>query len=419
MQKLNLKGLKVIAICLAALLTICIAILLYRSPNPLEITEVENVDAINNNERIIHHSGDIYCYTRVSGKDNTQYMLLKLPIGFDENDNREVIETHNTSLDNLTLDGYKNKIFYRNGSTYFFDTVTNSIKEFCKGEIQFMIEPNYFVMLQDGNLYKGTYYATNYVVSSLEKLAEGDFIKVGEDNKRMYYYSSTGKNNIIVVGLDKKTLNIIIYDNIETLKYNLDDVIVTDNYLFEIYGTESEKHIKRISKKQNKEGQYLAEELKIDKLDVIEFVDARYTKPLIGNQSFDDVYFYGSTIISPGDYYANKVLDTKMYKYDSKLNKVSKYSGKLNELSTDRYSITCSDKGCRLLFDGKELTKVPTTIADLNSVTKKEVKEINIIEDYIYYEIALANVSGDVDVIFAQAPRNGGESRRINIPKDN
>lgn len=416
MQNLNIKVLKVIAICLTALMVICMAILLDRSPKRTEQVEIEVVEAINNRERIIHHSGDLYCYTVVPSEDTIQYALLKLPVNFDKNSTRKIIQKYVGAFDEFNLDVYKNKIFFQNGATHYFDTITGEVKKFCDGELQFMLEPSSFVMLKDGNLYKGSYYATNYVVNSLEKIAEGNFINVGEDSKRVYYYS-IGKTNSIVIGLDKETLNIIVYDNIETVNKVLNDVLITDSYLFEIYGTNSEKYIKRISKKRIKDGTYPSEELKIEPLEIVEFVDMKYTKPLLGNESFDDVYFYGSKVINKGDYYSSDELETKLYRYDAKNNEVKEYAGKLNELSLNRYSVISGDEGCVLRFDGKDMTKIPTSTNDFKDIVAMSVADVNIIEEYLYYEAKITKISGEVEIILARVPISGGESERINVPR--
>ena len=94
MQNLNIKTLKVIAICLTALIVICMAILLDRSPKRTEQVEIEVVEAINNRERIIHHSGDLYCYTVIPSEDSIQYALLKLPVNFDKNSTRKIIQKY-------------------------------------------------------------------------------------------------------------------------------------------------------------------------------------------------------------------------------------------------------------------------------------------------------------------------------------
>ena len=145
MQNINLKTLKVIAICLTALIVICIAILFDMSPKRTEQVEIEIVEAINNRERLIHHSGDIYCYTMIPSE---QYALLKLPIDFDENSTRKIVQKYVGAFDDFDLDVYKNKIFFQNGATYYFDTITEKIKKFCDGKIQFMLEPTFFVVLK-------------------------------------------------------------------------------------------------------------------------------------------------------------------------------------------------------------------------------------------------------------------------------
>ena len=209
-----------------------------------------------------------------------------------------------------------------------------------------MIEPNFFVMLQDGDLYKGRYYESTLAVNRFEKLAEGNFIKAGEDTKRMYYYSSTGNNNTIIVGLDKETLNIIMYDRLDTARESVDDMIVTDNYLYVIYGNDEGKKIKKISKQMNSNNEYPGELLQIGTFNKVEFIAQKYTEPLNSKSVFDDIYFYGSVIINPGDNYTPATYDTKMYKYDVNLNKVEEYNGKLNERFTAHYSITSGDDGC-------------------------------------------------------------------------
>lgn len=419
MPKLSLKALNVIAICLTALIVIFIAIFVSDSPEAPKTVEVENVEAMNNRERIIYHSGDIYCYTTVPTEQNLQYMLLRLPINYSDSSNREIIENFGGALGDTTLDVYKNKIFYKKGATYTYDIVNNEIDKFCEGEVQFMIEPNFFVMLQDGDLFKGRYYENTMAVNRFEKLAEGNFVRAGEDSKRMYYYSSTGNNNTIVVGLDKETLNIIIFDRIDTVGKTLDDMIVTDNYIYIVYGNDEAKQVKKISKQINSNGEYPSEILQIDKLNIIEFIEEKYTKPLNSDAVFDDVYLYGSVLIQPGDYYTSPVYDTKIYKYDSKTNKVSEYTGQLNERFAAHYSITSGDDGCTLYYQEKELTKIPTTLTTFADIIKMEVLEINIIEDYIYYEVKLTDATYKTDIIFARVSRDGGESQRINITKKN
>ena len=418
MQKLNMKALKVIAICLTAFIVILMAVLVTSSPKELTVVEVENVDAMNNKERIIYHSGDIYCYTTVPSNNTLEYMLLRLPVDFTESSDREVIENFGGALNDMMLDVYKNKLFYKKGATYMYDIVENRLDKFCDGEIQFMIEPNYFVMLEDGNLFKGRYYENTLKVNRFEKLADGSFIRAGEDSQRMYYYSTTGTNNTIIVGLDKETLNIIIFDRLDTSKQKLDNLFVTDNYLFALYGDNTEKFIKKISKKSNEQGEYSSELLKIDVFNKVEFIDEKYTRPLEkSNQIFDDVYFYGYVMTDPGDYYTAPTYDVKMYKYDNKMNKVSEYTGQLNERFATHYSITSGDDGCTLYYHEKELTKIPSNLTDFSDVHKMEVMEINIIEDYIYYEVKITTASQKTDIIFARVLRDGGESHRINITK--
>lgn len=416
MQNLNLKSLKIIAICLTSLIVICIAVVFDRSPKKYVVPEIEIIEALNNREKIIHHSGEIYCYTTIPSVAGVQHVLLTLPIEFKKTDARHIIEKYAGALENAKLEVYNNKIFFNKGLTQYYDINQKQIGKFCDGELQFMVEPNYFIVLKDGNLYKGRYYPTNYVINHIEMIAEGNFVKCGEDTKRMYYYSE-GKTNTLVVGLDKKTLNIIIYDNLKNLEQKLDDVMVTDNYLFEVYEADSEKKIKKISKKPDGKDQYPSEELKLQHFDVIELVDLKYTKPIETNKAFDDVYFYGSVIEIPGDYYTADTLNTKMYKYDAEKDKVFEYIGNLNERSTERYSIVSGDAGCFLYFDGKEITQIPTIITDLSDVSNMQVLNIEIIANYLYYEVQLSKSSGEVDIILAQVQKNGGESERINLPQ--
>ena len=417
MSNLNVKTLKIVAICIASLIALLMIMLLSRSPKAPEVVEIENVDAMNNRERIIYHSGDMYCYTTVPTNDVLQYMLIRMPIDFNDNSNREIIENFGGPITDTTLDVYKNKLFYKKGATYMYDIVENRIDKFCDGEIQFMLEPNFFVMLEKGNLFKGRYYENTLQVNKFEKLAEGNFIRVGEDSKRMYYYAEAGSSDTIIVGLDKETLNIIIFDHLDTGKQKLDNVFVTDSYLFVLYGDSNEKQIKKISKVMNKDGAYESELLKIDKFNKIEFVEDKYSRPLDSNTVFDDIYFYGMVTIDPGDYYTSPTYDSKLYKYDSKTNKVSEYTGSLNERFKAQYSMTSGDDACTLYYQGEEITKVPTKLSDLSDATKMEILEIDIIEDYIYYEVKIAKSTGVSDIIFARVKRGGGESQRINITK--
>ena len=118
-----------------------------------------------------------------------------------------------------------------------------------------------------------------------------------------------------------------------------------------------------------------------------------------------------------GDYYSSDELETKLYRYDAKNNEVKEYAGKLNELSLNRYSVISGDEGCVLRFDGKDMTKIPTSTNDFKDIVAMSVADVNIIEEYLYYEAKITKISGEVEIILARVPISGGESERINVPR--
>ena len=100
-----------------------------------------------------------------------------------------------------------------------------------------------------------------------------------------------------------------------------------------------------------------------------------------------------------------------------KKNEVKEFDGKLNELSLERYSIASGDDSCVLRLDGNDITQIPISANDVKDVKVASVSEINIIEGYLYYEVRITKLSGDIEIVLARVPKSGGESERINIPR--
>ena len=434
MPDFDVKLLKKIAIIIVAVLCIILFIV-----GKLTIPEKEKeeviIEAANNGERIVHYDGNIYCAVKTKENEKINNVIIRLPLEFDDSTQREVIKTLSTVAENVKLNFFENKLIYNSPNTYIYDLQKNKEMLFCEGELQFMIEPNGYVMLQNGDLYKATYYPTTYMANALEKIAIGDFVKQGEDEEKVYYSSVTGQSNTIIVSLDKETLGVTTLDNINTRKQKIEQIQVTDDYVYAFISSNSGCNIRRISKKVDKEGNAVVEEIPLDKFDKFEKIDTQYVKPLDSKKNkkkdrFNDLYFYGSKLVEAGERYGkDDQFDTKMYKYSFADNTVSEYTGVLNELYTGSYSGDFNGTIAQLYYGDIKITEIDTGIQNLNDIV---ITDIEIVSDgktnYLYYEIRVSEIDSFIeettkeetkivknsDIILARTLLEGGPSQRIN-----
>lgn len=434
MPDFDVKLLKKIAIIIVAVLCIILFIV-----GKLTIPEKEKeeviIEAANNGERIVHYDGNIYCAVKTKENEKINNVIIRLPLEFDDSTQREVIKTLSTVSENVKLNFFENKLIYNSPNTYIYDLQKNKEMLFCEGELQFMIEPNGYVMLQNGDLYKATYYPTTYMANALEKIAIGDFVKQGEDEEKVYYSSVTGQSNTIIVSLDKETLGVTTLDNINTRKQKIEQIQVTDDYVYAFISSNSGCNIRRISKKVDKEGNAVVEEIPLDKFDKFEKIDTQYVKPLDSKKNkkkdrFNDLYFYGSKLVEAGERYGiDDQFDTKMYKYSFADNTVSEYTGVLNELYTGSYLGDFNGTIAQLYYGDTKITEIDTGIQNLNDIV---ITDIEIVSDgktnYLYYEIRVSEIDSFIeettkeetkivknsDIILARTLLEGGPSQRIN-----
>lgn len=438
MQNLDVGILKKIAILIATLL-ILIIIIVANLNKPPKIEEVEILDAVNNGGRVVHYSGDLYCASHIMENGVLRNYLIRLPIDFNDNTPRDFFQKINGSPLDSNLTFFENKLFYKDSKVYLYDLQKNKASMFCEGELQFMLEPNAFVMLQNGDLYKGKYYETTYMPNEFEKIATGNFIRRGEDEENVYYSSSSGTSNTIIVALNKEDLSIITLDDINTRKQVVEDVEVTDDYVYAFVSGDAERYIKKISKELDKNGDADITKILLDKFDKIEVIDSQYTKSLnLGEKSkknkkenFNDLYFYGSVIDELGERYGKATTYiTKLYKYSFKDDTITEYNGVLNELHTKSYSGDINGSIAEIYYGDKKLTEIETGVSNLKNIV---INDINIVEHdkkyYLYYEIIVNEVEKVIDeetkkeseivkiadIILARTLLEGGPSQRINI----
>ena len=435
MLEMDMKMLKKLAIIIVAVLCL-ILFIVGRLTIPEKEEEEKIIEALNNGERIVHYDGNVYCSIKLKEKEKINNVLIRFPIDFDDSTPREALKSLSTSADNVKLRFFENKLLYNSPNTYVYDLQKNKEMLFCEGELQFMFEPNGYVMLQNGDLYKATYYPTTYMANALEKIAVGDFVKQGEDEEKVYYSSITGQSNTIIVSLDKETLGMTTLDNINTRKQKIEQIQVTDDYVYAFITSDTECYIKRISKKLDRAGNAEIETIPLNKFDKIEKIETKYAKSLDTTKNkkkdrFNDVYFYGSTIIEAGQRYGKEDLyDTKMYKYSSADNTITEYTGVLNQLYIGSYSGDFNGTVAELYYGDRKITEIDTKVPNLNDVV---VTDIQIISDgkidYLYYEIRVSEIDSIIeettkeetkivknsDIILARTLLEGGPSQRINI----
>lgn len=426
MPKFDLKILKVLSIIIVAILIILFIVIAYYTSAPKEKKE-KILDALNNGESVVYYKDNIYSATKIWQNGKMTNALLRTPIDSESNESTEILTTFATSLDDIKLWFFENKLFYDYSKVYIYDFDKRKSDMFCEGELQFMLEPNAFVMLQNGNIYKCTYYPSTYMAKTIEQVAIGDFIRIGEDDDKVYYYSTSGTSNTIIVALDKESLRMITLDNINTRKQTVEKVVSTDDYIYAFISGDTQ-YIKQISKKLNKNETADTKKIEIEKFDEIEVIDSKYTKTLnLGSNQkkkdrFNDIYFYSKVILVEGAKFGSSTeYETKLYKYSAKENKVEEYTGGFNELYLGSYSAVANGSFAELYYGDRKITEIETGYSNLNNVA---VTDINIIqigdENYLFYEIRVDNMntedgtSKDADVILARTLFEGGKSVRIN-----
>ena len=79
LENLDQKKLKIIAGVIATLLVLVVIFIGMTAEKPHEEGEEVISEIYNDNEKIVHHSGDIYCYTSVFRNNRWANVLLKLP----------------------------------------------------------------------------------------------------------------------------------------------------------------------------------------------------------------------------------------------------------------------------------------------------------------------------------------------------
>lgn len=419
MENLNQKTLKIIAGVIIFFIVAIVIFLGVTAEKPLE--EEEGIaEIMNNNEKVVHHSGDIYCYTRILKENRWVNVLLKLPIDFNSTTPRMIVQEFSTNVKDVELNFENNKLFYTpDVNTYIYNITGNRIDRFCEGELQFLYAPNSYVTLCDGNLYKGDYYTQTYLTKKIKKLTEGSFNKFDEDENRVYYSTQAGSNTI-VVALDKSTLNIILIDNFETKKQQLEDVLVTDNYIYELIRDGDGLFVKKVSNKLKNENERIEYEiLPIENAEYIEFIDSMYSReiePLNNNSASigDDLYFYICDVEEDVDADMTEyiIVSKAVYKYDEAQNKVDAYNDDaFNELWLDNYSLVLNDSNVELYHKNKFITSIETDITE--NVTLG-MNSVNVIGDYLYYEFQISN-GNNRDIVLARTLKTGGESQRINL----
>lgn len=412
------KTLKIIAsLIIISLITIIVLVGVTAEKPQKEEKEVIS-EIINNNEKVVHHSGDVYSYTNIFRNNRWSNVLLKLPIDFNDKSTRMIIQEFSVFSENITLNFENNRLFYMYGpDTYMYNIIQNRIDRFCEGELQFLCEGNSFVTLFDGNLYKGEYYPATYFAKSFKKLTDGSFKKFDEDENRVYYSSSTGASNTLVVALDKTTLNIILIDNFKTNKQELQDIMVTDNYVYELIKGNDGQYIRKVSKEMKEENEDIEFEiLPIENAEYVELIDSMYVRALNSTDDSiirDDLYFFIADVeaITNDNLIDYKILNKTVYKYDESKNKVDLYTGIFNELWIDNYYLVQDGKTVSLYNKNNYITSIETQIA---AASELELVNVNVIGDYLYYEFEIKNENVS-EIVFARTLRKGGESQRINI----
>ncbi|MBQ9280493.1 MAG: hypothetical protein IJ215_05595 [Clostridia bacterium] len=384
MINVNRKLLIIIATVISIMLIILLVIVSRRA-EPIVPRENEKFQRVENNDSsILHYNGKIYYIDNFYEEGKNYYKLASLPINFDNN-----IET--SGLKPVTLISFGNvqpskilKIdqdilfYFISGNTYYYSITENIYEKFCDGQLQYLDSENLtYITLYNGNLYRGKYYESTLATREMKMLTSSAMNRKYEDDENIYYYVSM--NNALLLGFNKNDFILSTYDTIDTTRSELLEVFSTDKYVLVIVETGDKQYLERINK-QTKEKEVFP--LK-DLYDEITFVKNAEKK----RSTINDFYLFAtkSEILEDG----TETVKAEKYVYTDSKNSLTIYEGMVPGDSIENYTLTADDNTITLFKDDKKITSITYAMPEVENI---KLENIEIIGDYLYYEIRLDNI---------------------------
>lgn len=417
MEKLSREKLIRLAIIIAVLMVMLIifANLFYKKETTTdkEVQEAiyKNAVLLNNNDRIIQYGNEVFYISNFKDSSIAPFVVASIPADFDEEGgikNPLIIATQKMANSSSKLFLYNNCLYYTYiDNTYEYNLLTKVMRTFCEGELQY-INDNYFVSLDDGDLYKGEYYPTTHSVKSLQNLTTAsNMTRLCEDDDMIFYESRASDEIRLVIGLNKSNYNLKIYYRYDVTEYNLSSAISNDNSLTLL--VQSERGIMSESGTYNKPFTLIS----------IKKKDLSKTENMLENKYENGEILYMSNN-KENIPVCKLTLDddtNETYKLNPNTLKLSEYDEKI-----DKYEIKPEKNEVVILENGKEITRYTSKFESIENAYLPDVYKVG---DYIYFDISVygylddtledaEKTSSEYELVLLRANKNGGKAYKIN-----
>lgn len=417
LDDVNRKLLKIIGgIIIVVLIVLLIIISFNAKKNVLKVNNNYS-KVVNNNSNIIHYDNKIFFMDNSVVNGRNYYKFVYLPINFESGDVNPAILKDFGNVEpskKLFIDKYF-LFYYFSGKTYYYNLNTYDNDVFCEGELQYLDSENHsYFSLYNGNIYRGTYYEDTLSTRQINKLTTSAMNRVYEDEDTLYYYVTM--QNGVLLGLSKDKSTLSTYDSYDSSTSRIEDVFSTDKYVFVVISRNDGKTLDRVTK-QTKEIQHY--DLGNDYYNVTIAKNSN-----TGKKKSNDIYLY-----------ANGYKGETKIMYSESLNSVKEYNDVVPGDSIQNYSVKIDEDNIITLYKNKK--KITTIACPMSNVENINLTNIEIIGDYLYYDISMNNIKNIVETedssndaetevtpsntqiitcsILARTNVNGGESYQMNL----
>ncbi len=418
MEKLSREKLVRLAIVIAVLIVILIilATLLYKKETPTNREEQEKIYKkavlLNNDDRVIQYGNEVFYISNFKDSNLSPYVIASIPANFDEEAGTKtpsIIATKNMANPSSRLFMYNNCLYYTYGDdTYEYNLLEKTTRTFCDGKLQY-ITSNFFVSLDNGDLYKGEYYPTTHSVKRLQALTtESYMIKLCEDEDTIFYDSGASKETRLIVGLNKSNYNLKIYYRYNVKEYELSSAISNNNSLILlIQNIKGATETFDISSKPTT----IVAVKKKDLSTTENLLENKYIKgeiEYISNNKEKKAICKFVTENNASETYELNLKNLKLTKYDEK---------------TENYEVKTEKNEIIISKGENEIARYASKLGKINSAYISNFYKVG---DYIYFDVivygnadktsgeGITDANGEYELMFLRVNKNGGKTYKIN-----
>lgn len=371
-MKYDIKKLKIIAFVLILMIFIVMGIANRGMENVLDKKESlpENVsEVVNNSSQVIYYNEQIFY--RAPYRDGTRVYDVIARISEDElkdvSKNNIVIDPMRTGLsENLTI--FANFLLYSvGGNTYAYDFDMKESWLFSKGELQY-IDENEALVLIDNQLHRVLYTIDTFTAYDYSLLVSGTLYPYSSlDDERIYFSAVSNDGTNFLIGYNIESRSISTYYMPSSISERIVQVKSTPNYICILIEKNDEISVAKIDKES-----FVAKKIILEQ--------ATTANIFIKDSKKDD--FYINTVDLNGN--------VKNYLWEKDDNKFKESNDDVAADFIGAYKTTIKDNSFTVYKDNKSFFEFNTSIEDLAKVT---IKEINVINDYMFFEIEATNNS--------------------------